>query len=90
MGEETTGNGISAAEIEAKLPKIKYTKLFINGEFVDAISGKTFETIDPRNEEVIAHVAQGTRMTWTWLSRLLEMPSTMVPGLACQAPSVAG
>ncbi|CAM8966112.1 unnamed protein product [Rhodiola kirilowii] len=61
MGEETTGNGISAAEIEAKLPKIKYTKLFINGEFVDAISGKTFETIDPRNEEVIAHVAQGDK-----------------------------
>ncbi|KAJ8436880.1 hypothetical protein Cgig2_004375 [Carnegiea gigantea] len=41
------------------IPEIKFTKLFINGEFVDAISGKRFETIDPRNGEVIARVAEG-------------------------------
>ncbi|XP_074273845.1 aldehyde dehydrogenase family 2 member C4-like [Silene latifolia] len=40
-------------------PEIKFTKLFINGDFVDAISGKTFETIDPRNGEVIATIAEG-------------------------------
>jgi len=33
-------------------------KLFINGEFVDADSGKTFETIDPGTEAPIATVAQ--------------------------------
>ncbi len=33
-------------------------KLFINGEFVDAASGKTFETIDPGTEQPIATVAQ--------------------------------
>jgi aldehyde dehydrogenase (NAD+) len=33
-------------------------KLFINGEFVDAASGKTFETIDPGTESPIATVAQ--------------------------------
>jgi aldehyde dehydrogenase (NAD+) len=33
-------------------------KLFINGEFVDAASGKTFETIDPGTEAPIATVAQ--------------------------------
>ncbi|XP_021741567.1 aldehyde dehydrogenase family 2 member C4-like [Chenopodium quinoa] len=43
------------------IPEIKFTKLFINGEFVDAISGKSFETIDPRNGEVIASVAEGDK-----------------------------
>jgi aldehyde dehydrogenase (NAD+) len=33
-------------------------KLFINGEFVDAASGKTFESIDPGTESPIATVAQ--------------------------------
>ncbi|PWA90821.1 aldehyde/histidinol dehydrogenase [Artemisia annua] len=44
-----------------KIPKIKFTKLFINGEFVDSVSGKTFETIDPRTEEVIANIAEGDK-----------------------------
>ncbi|KAL2479723.1 Aldehyde dehydrogenase family 2 member C4 [Abeliophyllum distichum] len=38
-------------ESYVKIPEIKFTKLFINGEFVDSVSGKTFETIDPRTEE---------------------------------------
>ncbi|MCJ7515587.1 MAG: aldehyde dehydrogenase family protein, partial [Dehalococcoidia bacterium] len=33
-------------------------KLFINGDFVDAASGKTFESIDPGTEAPIATVAQ--------------------------------
>jgi len=33
-------------------------KLFINGNFVDAASGKTFESIDPGTEAPIATVAQ--------------------------------
>ncbi|EXB37034.1 Aldehyde dehydrogenase family 2 member C4 [Morus notabilis] len=41
------------------MPTIKFTKLFINGEFVDSVSGKTIETTDPRNGEVIAKVAEG-------------------------------
>ncbi|XP_004503432.2 aldehyde dehydrogenase family 2 member C4-like [Cicer arietinum] len=43
------------------LPTIKFTKLFINGDFVDAISGKTFETIDPRRGEVIARISEGSK-----------------------------
>ncbi|KAH7421703.1 hypothetical protein KP509_13G072000 [Ceratopteris richardii] len=38
---------------------ISLTKLLIDGKFVDAASGKTFPTIDPRTEEIIAHVAEG-------------------------------
>ena len=37
-------------------PTIKYTQLFINNAFVDAKSGKTFDTIDPATEEVICKV----------------------------------
>ncbi|XP_068647750.1 aldehyde dehydrogenase family 2 member C4-like isoform X2 [Aristolochia californica] len=44
-----------------KLPEVKFTKLFINGQFVDSVSGKTFETIDPRSGEVIARVAEGDK-----------------------------
>lgn len=38
---------------------VEYDKLLINGKFVEAASGKTFPTLDPRNGEVIAHVAEG-------------------------------
>lgn len=38
---------------------IKFTRLFINGQFVDAASGKTFPTLDPRTGDVIANVAEG-------------------------------
>ncbi|KAF5482051.1 hypothetical protein F2P56_002650 [Juglans regia] len=44
-----------------KNPTIKFTKLFINGEFIDSISGKTFETIDPRTMETIARIAEGDK-----------------------------
>ena len=42
-------------------PKVIHTKIFINNEFVDAASGKTFATIDPSDEEEIAQVAEGDR-----------------------------
>ncbi|GAB4832939.1 Aldehyde dehydrogenase 2 member C4 [Ancistrocladus abbreviatus] len=56
-GEKSNGN----LESGIKIPEIKFTKLFINGEFVDSISGKTFETIDPRDGEVIARIAEGDK-----------------------------
>uniref|UniRef100_A0ACD5ZRK9 Uncharacterized protein n=1 Tax=Avena sativa TaxID=4498 RepID=A0ACD5ZRK9_AVESA len=39
--------------------QVSYTQLLINGKFVDAASGKTFPTLDPRTGEVIARVAEG-------------------------------
>ncbi|KAG1346268.1 hypothetical protein COCNU_06G000970 [Cocos nucifera] len=56
MGSQCNGDEFEVPEI-----KIKFTKLFINGQFVDAISGKTFETRDPRTGEVIAHIAEGDK-----------------------------
>jgi len=36
------------------------TRLFIGGEFVDAVRGGHFETVNPANGEVIAAMAEGT------------------------------
>ncbi|XP_021764464.1 aldehyde dehydrogenase family 2 member C4-like [Chenopodium quinoa] len=58
MSTKTNGSLKSSS---FKIPDIKFTKLFINGEFIDAISGKTFETIDPRNGEVVAKIAEGDK-----------------------------
>lgn len=38
------------------------TKLFINGKFVDSISGKTFETTNPANGEVLAKVSEADKL----------------------------
>ncbi|KAL1828754.1 hypothetical protein DCAR_0208011 [Daucus carota subsp. sativus] len=52
----------STIEEPVKPPvEVNYSKLLIDGQFVDAVSGKTFPTIDPRTGEVIAHVAEGDK-----------------------------
>lgn len=38
---------------------IKFNKIFINNKWVPSISGKTFQTIDPSNKQVIADIAEG-------------------------------
>ncbi len=40
-------------------PKIRQTKLLINGKWQDSVSGKTFATVNPATEELIANVAEG-------------------------------
>jgi aldehyde dehydrogenase (NAD+) len=40
-------------------PKIRQTQCFIGGKWLPAASGKTFDTINPATEEVIAQVAEG-------------------------------
>ena len=37
-------------------PEVKFTKLFINNQWVDAVSGKTFTTLNPATEEEICQV----------------------------------
>ena len=41
--------------------KIKPGKLFINGKWVDSVSGKTFDTLNPATEKVITSVAEGDK-----------------------------
>ncbi|PRQ45486.1 putative oxidoreductase [Rosa chinensis] len=61
MGGQSSGSSACSEESFVKMPTIKFTKLFINGEFIDSVSGKTFETIDPRTGEVITRVAEGDK-----------------------------
>ena len=41
--------------------KVKRTQLFINNQFVDSVSGKTFDSINPATEDVICQVQEGDK-----------------------------
>ena len=41
--------------------KVSRTQLFIDGKFVDSASGKTFESINPRDNTVVANIAEGDK-----------------------------
>src|SRR5688500_3570037 len=61
-GKQSGGNGKSAMADASKLPvKIRQTKLLIDGKWVDAQSGKTFETLNPATGGVIANVAEADK-----------------------------
>ena len=42
-------------------PEIQYRQLFIDNEFCDAVSGATFLTVDPSDEQEIASIAEGDK-----------------------------
>ncbi|MCE9589477.1 MAG: aldehyde dehydrogenase family protein [Planctomycetes bacterium] len=42
-------------------PRVRQTRLLIDGQWRDSVSGKTFATIDPATEMKIADVAEGDR-----------------------------
>jgi aldehyde dehydrogenase (NAD+) len=50
---------IEKPETKVPRPQVRQTQCFIGGKWVPAASGKTFETIHPATEEVIAEVAEG-------------------------------
>lgn len=54
---------LNMADLTANPPKtiIKYTDLFINNEWVHAVSGKKFKTINPVNGTVLAEVAEADK-----------------------------
>ncbi|KAJ9583102.1 hypothetical protein L9F63_022545, partial [Diploptera punctata] len=55
---ETIIRNLSMANVT---PEIKYTKLFINNEFVDSASGKTFPTLNPVNGKKIVDVSEADK-----------------------------
>jgi aldehyde dehydrogenase (NAD+) len=58
----TTATASARTTAAKKLPvKVRQTKMFIDGKWVDASSGKTFETLNPATGDVIAHVAEGDK-----------------------------
>ncbi|MCM3733349.1 aldehyde dehydrogenase [Fictibacillus nanhaiensis] len=48
------------SETLAQTVKVKNAKLFIDGEYVDALSGETFESINPATNKKLALVANGS------------------------------
>ncbi|KAM6893360.1 aldehyde dehydrogenase, mitochondrial-like [Xenentodon cancila] len=48
----------AAIPVPSTQPEVRYNKLFINNEWVDAQSRKTFPTINPTTGEVICQVAE--------------------------------
>ncbi|KAI6679462.1 hypothetical protein NL676_033343 [Syzygium grande] len=61
MAENQSDANGSLKTYDDHVPEIKFTKLFINGEFVDSVKGRTMETVDPRNGQVTARVAEGDK-----------------------------
>ncbi|XP_053736847.1 aldehyde dehydrogenase, mitochondrial-like [Synchiropus splendidus] len=53
----------SAAAVPAPntQPDVHFNKLFINNQWQDAVSGKTFPTVNPATGEVICHVAEADK-----------------------------
>ena len=49
----------TVTEPRLKTRRALQTKLLIDGQWRDSVSGKTFATINPATEEVIAEVAEG-------------------------------
>jgi len=49
------------ASVPSPHVKVRQTKMLIDGKWVDSISGKTFETINPSTGDVIARVAEGDK-----------------------------
>jgi hypothetical protein len=44
-----------------RAPKIGPTKMLIGGQWLDSASGRTFDTINPATEEIVARVAEGDK-----------------------------
>ncbi|KAI4320457.1 hypothetical protein MLD38_033935 [Melastoma candidum] len=59
FGTRVFGTATNVDEPIVPSVRIEDTQLLIDGKFVDATSGKTFPTVDPRTGKVIAHVAEG-------------------------------
>ena len=54
---------VSATQMHSRVQEFvgKPRRMFINGKFVDAASGKTFPSYNPATGEVLAKVAEGDR-----------------------------
>jgi aldehyde dehydrogenase (NAD+) len=50
-----------AARPKYAKPRVPDQKMLVDGKWVDSASGKTFETLDPTNGEVICRVAEGDK-----------------------------
>jgi len=56
---------VPAASLDQNVSKFvsRTHKIFINGQWVESASGKTFPTYNPATGDVLSRVAEGTRKT---------------------------
>src|SRR6185503_14529454 len=56
-----TGSHMTVAELDPRVQDVvgKTGKLLIDGHWVEAVSGKTFETFDPATEQRLGSIAHG-------------------------------
>ena len=73
----------------AAAPKFQ-TKMLIDGKWVDSHSGKTFATINPATEEVIAQVAEGDAADIDRAVKARARRSTRAPGARWTPATAAG
>ena len=67
-----------------------HTKILINNKWVDSVSGKTFETINPATGEVIASVAEADAADVDLAVKAARKAFTpRRPGAACRQPNAA-
>ncbi|CAN9514508.1 unnamed protein product [Ophioblennius macclurei] len=52
----------AAIPVPTRQPEVQFQKLFINNQFQDAASGKTFPTINPATGEVICQVSEADQV----------------------------
>jgi aldehyde dehydrogenase (NAD+) len=57
----TTMSSAPSRAVTPSQVEVKQTKMLINGVWQNAVSGKTFETLNPATGEVIAKVAEGDK-----------------------------
>src|SRR5438445_9151954 len=50
---------LEAEPVRKPSADVRQTKMLIDGEWVDSVSGRTFETINPATGEVITRVVEG-------------------------------
>ncbi len=63
---------------------MRHVRHFINGEFVDSADGKSFESISPIDNQVIATVSEGAAED---ADRAVRAARAAFPGWAAMAPS---
>ncbi len=62
------------------MSNIEFTRLHIGGEWVDALDGAEFETVNPATGEVITKVSEAKPPTSTGRSRPPARRSRTAPG----------
>ena len=69
---------------------VKQTRMLINNRWVDSVSGKTFETVNPATGDVLANVAEGDAADVELAVKAARNAFTRKQlGVACPEPNAA-